>query len=107
MEHEQSPQSQNQNQNEDDKLRELQSLPPEEKGYTRKKKMTMAALGVSGLLFLTMVFFFMGKQSPKQPAKVSAANRGLMQAEAIRQEKRSFRRQDTRAGCGNFRQQTD
>lgn len=70
------------------KMREMEGLPPEEKGLPKKRKMVIAGAAIAGLILLALMLFLMGgKKTEKQSKTVPAANRGLMQAETIRTQK--------------------
>lgn len=70
------------------RLREMEGMPPEEKGMPKRKKMLIAGAAIGGLLILALMLFLMGgKQAEKQGKAVPAANHGLMQAETIRTQK--------------------
>lgn len=70
------------------RLRSLEGAPPEEKGLPKSRKMLIAALGVGVLLLVALMLFLMGgKKVEKQSKVVPTVNRGLLQAEVIRQQK--------------------
>lgn len=70
------------------KMRDLSGLPPEEQGLSRKRKVQIVAAGLGLLLFVALLFFLFAGEAPQKDSKaVSGVNRGLMQAETIRQQK--------------------
>jgi type IV secretory pathway VirB10-like protein len=70
------------------RLREMEGMPPEEKGLSKKRKMALAGAAIGGLILLALMLFLMGGKKGETHGKaVPAANRGLMQAEAIRTQK--------------------
>ncbi len=70
------------------RMREMEGLPPEEKGISKKRKMLIAGAAIAGLILLALLLFLMGgRKTEKQAKTVPAANRGLMQAEIIRTQK--------------------
>jgi type IV secretory pathway VirB10-like protein len=70
------------------KMRDMEGLPPEEKGMPRSRKMVIAGAAIAGLLLLALMLFLMGGRKPEKHTKtVPASDRGLMQAETIRTQK--------------------
>lgn len=70
------------------KMRDMDGLPPEEKGISKKRKVQIVAAGLGLLALIALLFFLLAGGKPESQAKgVSAVNRGLMQAEAIRKQK--------------------
>lgn len=62
--------------------------PPMAQGLTRKQKTLIVGVGLGALLLLALLFLLLsGEGSGKSTKAVPAVNRGLMQAEAIRQQK--------------------
>ena len=70
------------------KMRDMDGLPPEETGLSKKRKVQIVAAGLGLLALIVFLFFFLAGGKPETPSKgVSAVNRGLMQAETIRKQK--------------------
>ncbi len=83
------------------KMRSMEGLPPEENGLSKKRKIQIVIVAIVLMLIMAIVLFLMGsKNSQKPDEKVSAANRGLMQAESIRRQKELFDEKSNRKNMG-------
>jgi type IV secretory pathway VirB10-like protein len=81
------------------RMREMEGLPPEEKGLSRKTRIQIVAAGTAVLLLAALILFLaVGKAPEKQGKVVPAANRGLMQAESIREQKDQLDERNRRKG---------
>lgn len=79
------------------KMRDMEGMPPEEKGLSKKRKIQIVAAGLGLLAFIVLLFFLiLGGDGGKTSKAVPAVNRGLMQAETIRQQKDQLDEKGTR-----------
>ncbi len=73
------------------RMRELDGLPPEEQGLSKKRKIQLVGIAIALMLLLGAIFFMMGQRAPAKDSKaIPAINRGLSQAETIRKQKELF-----------------
>ena len=81
------------------RMRDMEGLPPEEKGLPRKTRIQIVVIAAVLLLLAGLIALMAwGREPEKQGKAVPAANRGLMQAETIREQKEQLDERNLRKG---------